>query len=158
MPIYNLIEYSDAYSKISGSLCQYYRGEAALDNNNKIIDFSADNNNSASFKFKQRITGERGNNSTKDVEILIPLKCPSNLWRALKKLLINCEISLQLKLSKNCILVAGTAANQNPEFEITDLKLYVPDATLPTQDNIKFRKQLESGFDKTINWNKYLPN
>ena len=122
MPIYNLIEYSDAYSKISGSLCQYYRGEAALDNNNNIIDFSADNNNSASFKFKQRITGQTGNNSTKDAEILIPLKCLSNLWRALKKLLINCEISLQLKLSKNCILVAGTAANQNPEFEILKLK------------------------------------
>ena len=25
MPMYNLIEYSDNYSKTSGSLCQYYR-------------------------------------------------------------------------------------------------------------------------------------
>ena len=37
----NLIEYSDAYSKTSGSLWQYYRDEPALDNNNNIIDFPA---------------------------------------------------------------------------------------------------------------------
>ena len=52
MPMYNLIEYSDVYSKISGSLWQYYRDEPTLDNNNKIIDFPANNNNSISFKFK----------------------------------------------------------------------------------------------------------
>ena len=34
--------------------------------------------------------------------------------------LINFDISLQLKWSKNCILVAGTTANQNPRFQITD--------------------------------------
>ena len=68
--------------------------------------------------------------------------------------LINCEICLQLKWSKNCILVA---ANQNPEFKITDTKLYVPVVTLSTQDNIKLLKKLESGFKRTINWNKYLP-
>ena len=32
MPMYNLIEFSDAYSKTSESLCQYYRDEPALDN------------------------------------------------------------------------------------------------------------------------------
>ena len=72
-------------------------------------------------------------------------------------LLINSEISLQLKWSKDCILVASTAANQNPEFKITDTKLYVPVVTLSTQDNIKLLKQLESGFKTAINWNKYLP-
>ena len=41
------------------------------------------------------------------------------------------------KRSKSCILVAGTVANQNPEFKITDTKLYVPIVTLSTQDNIK---------------------
>ena len=50
--------------------------------------------------------------------------------------LINYEISLQLKWPKNCILAAGTAANQNPEFKITDTKLYVPIATLSTQNNM----------------------
>ena len=71
--------------------------------------------------------------------------------------LINCEIFLQLKWSKNYILVAVTAASQNPEFKTTDTKLYVSVVTLLTQDNIKLLKQLESGFKRTINWNKYLP-
>ena len=51
---------------------------------------------------------------------------------------INCEISLQSKWSKYCILVAGTAANQEPKFEITDTKLYVPVVTLSTQDNVNY--------------------
>ena len=65
--------------------------------------------------------------------------------------LINCEITLQLKLSKNCILVAGTIANQNPSFQINDTKLYFPVVTLLTQENIKLLKQLESSFKRTIN-------
>ena len=72
--------------------------------------------------------------------------------------LTNCEISLQLKWSKNFILVGGTTANQNPEFKLTDTKLYVPVVTLSPQDNVKLLKQLESGFKRTINWNKYLRN
>ena len=87
---------------------------------------------------------------------MVLLKCLSNFWRTLEMSLTNCEICLQLKWSKNCILVAGTAANQNREFKITDTKVYVPVLTLSTQDNIKFLKQLESGFKRTINWNKYL--
>ena len=69
--------------------------------------------------------------------------------------LINCEISLQLKWSKDCFVVAGTAANQVPEIKTADKKLYVPVVTISTQDNIKLLKQLESGFKKTIDWNKY---
>lgn len=53
MPMYNLPEYSNAYSKTSGGLWQYYRGEPALDNNN-IIDSYAKNNNSISFRFKEK--------------------------------------------------------------------------------------------------------
>ena len=37
MPMYYLIEYSDDYSKTSGSLWQYYRDETALDNAGVII-------------------------------------------------------------------------------------------------------------------------
>ena len=53
MSMYNLIEYSDAYSKTSQSLWQYYRDEPALDNNDDIIDFPANNSNSILFKFKE---------------------------------------------------------------------------------------------------------
>ena len=52
---YNLIKYSDAYSRTSESLWQYHREEPALDNNGNIIDFPDDNNNSASYKFKQKL-------------------------------------------------------------------------------------------------------
>ena len=41
------------------------------------------------------------------------------------------------------------------KFAITDTKLYVLVVTLSTEGNIKLLKQLESGFKRTINWNKY---
>ena len=70
--------------------------------------------------------------------------------------LINCEISLQLKWSNKCILLVGTANDQNTSFQINDTKLYGPAVTLSTQENIKLLKQLESRFKRTINWSKYL--
>ena len=106
MPMYNLIGYSDAYSKTSQSLWQYYRDKTALITNNEIIDFSANNNDSASFRFKHQITGQTGNGGKNDVEIIIPLRYLSNFQRTLEMPLSNCEISLQLKWSKSCILVA----------------------------------------------------
>ena len=48
MPIYNLIEYSDNYSETSGSLCQYYRDEPALNDASNPANFPG---SSASFKF-----------------------------------------------------------------------------------------------------------
>ena len=44
------------------------------------------------LKFQQQITGQTGNGDTKDVEIMVPLKYLSNLWRTLEMPLINCEI------------------------------------------------------------------
>ena len=67
MPMYNLMEYSDNYSKRSGSLWQYYRDEPFLDANGTIADFPADNDSSASFKFRTKIAGRIGNNGRKDV-------------------------------------------------------------------------------------------
>ena len=50
--------------------------------------------------------------------------------------LINFEINLDLKSSKNCIAVATNASAQ-ATFSITDTKLNVPFVTLSTQDNTK---------------------
>ena len=61
-----------------------------------------------------------------------------------------------MRWSKNCILVAGAVANQNPSFQIHDSKLYAPAVILSTPENIKLLKQLESGFKRAINWNKYV--
>ena len=73
-----------------------------------------------------------------------------NTWNV-----INYEISLMLTWSKYFFIVASTAANQEPTFTIIYTKLYVPVVTLWTQDKLKLLKQLESGFKRTINLNKY---
>ena len=53
MRIYNLIEYSDNYSKILGILWQYCRDEPALDNNGCITDFNEGNAGNNLFKIKE---------------------------------------------------------------------------------------------------------
>ena len=83
---------------------------------------------------------------------MVPLKYVSNFWRTLEMPLFNCEIILQSQWSRKCIIVAGTANNQKPTLQINGTKLYVP---VVTQENINLLKQLESGFKRTINWNKY---
>ena len=54
MSVYDLIEYSDKYSKTSGILWQYYRDDLFLNKNGDIADFPDDNNNSAFLKLKQK--------------------------------------------------------------------------------------------------------
>ena len=46
-------------------------------------------------------------------------------------------------------------ANQVLTFTITDTKLYILVITLSTQHNAKLLDQLNSGFKRTVNWNKY---
>ena len=81
MLMYNLIEYSDNYSKTPGRLWQYYRDEPTLTDPGAIDNFPG---NSASFKFKQKLIGKTGNNGTKDVKTMVPLKYLSNFWRILE--------------------------------------------------------------------------
>ena len=71
-------------------------------------------------------------------------------------LLINCEINLILIFFANCVIVSTNIVNQSATFTITETKLYVPVVTLSTQDNAKWLRQLKSGFQRTVNWNKYL--
>ena len=86
MSMYNLTEYSDNYSKTSGSLWQYYKNEP----NNNIAD-------SEPFKSKVKITGKTpADRNTKNVETIVPLKYLSNIWRTLEMALINCEVNLIL--------------------------------------------------------------
>ena len=59
MPMYNLIEYSDNYSRTSGILWQYCRDEPAMDDNGAIVDFNAANAITDSFKIKEKITGQK---------------------------------------------------------------------------------------------------
>ena len=124
MPIYNLTKYSDNYAKTTGSLWQYFRDEP---NDNLAI--------SELFKSKIKITGKSPNkDNEKDVEIMVPLKYLSNIWRTLEMPLINCEANLILTWSSTCVITNSTGART---FEITDTKLYVPVMTLSTQENTK---------------------
>ena len=99
--MYNLLEYRDIYSKTSGSLWQYYKDEPAL-NNNDIIYFPVNSNDSNSFKVKQKITGKTNNNGIEVVEIMIPLNYLNSFWGTIEMPLMNCEISLMLTWSNNC--------------------------------------------------------
>ena len=116
MPMCNLIEYSDNYSKTSRSLWQYYKD----DPNDNLTD-------SESFKSKVKITGNTpAAGNTKDVEIIVPLKYLSNFWRTLEMPLINCEVNLILTWSKDCVITNSTGEGK---FAITEIKLSVPVVT-----------------------------
>ena len=101
----------------------------------------------------------------KCIELAIPLKYLGNFWRALNIPLISCEVSLELKWNKNCIITSqqigvnldggNTAAPTGATFAINDCKLYVPAVTLFKDDEIKLLNNLKSGFKREIIWNKY---
>ena len=117
MPIYNLLEYSKNCRKTIGSLYNYYRDELSddADDNNfdniKVV-------NSEAFKYKNKIIGNTYNvnadddgydvkkNGTQEVELAVPLKYLGNFWRALNIPLISCEVSLELKWNKNCVITS----------------------------------------------------
>ena len=105
MPMYNLLEYSKNYRKTIGSLYNYYRYELSDDNNpNNFHNINVVNSNA--FEYKNKITGNTNNQSTKDVELAIPLKYLGNFWRALNIPLISCEIFLELKWNKNYVITS----------------------------------------------------
>ena len=124
IPMYNLIEYSDNDAKTTGSLWQYCKDIPARNANDEIIVFDV-NNVTDSFNFKVKFTGQTGNNGTKDVEKMVPLKYLSNFWRTSEMPLINCEVNLILTWSSTCVLIATGVQNQAATFAITDTKLYV---------------------------------
>ena len=59
MPMYNLLEYSKNYRKITGSLWNYYRDKP---NNPPTANYNTDPiTNSESFKYKSSLTGKTSN-------------------------------------------------------------------------------------------------
>ena len=94
MLMYGLIEYSDNYSKTSGSFWQYYR-----DNPNDNLA------NSESYKSKVKITWYTPDHGhTKDAELIVPSKHLSNFWRNLETPFISCEVNLILTWSSACVI------------------------------------------------------
>ena len=178
MPMYNLLEYSKNYRKTIGSLYNYYRDELTNDNNNNFANRNVVNSNT--FKYKNKIIGNTYNvdaaaagydankNGTQEVEIAIPLKYLANFWRALNMPLISCQVSLELKWNKNCVItslkerqvdtgppVVRYGAPTGASLAINDCKLNIPVVTLSKDDEIKLLTNLKSGLTREIKWNKY---
>ena len=187
MPMYNLLEYSKYYRKTIGSLYNYYRDEL---NDDADLTDHANNNVVSSEAFKYKVIDNTYNtNSTNDlppaggarsanpnydsnrsgkteeIKLAIPLKYLGNFWRALNMPLISCEVSLELKWNKNCVITSEqlgqnvdggiTAAPTGATLAINDCKLYIPVVTLSKDDEIKLLTNLKSGFTRQIIWNKY---
>ena len=178
MPMYNLLEYIKNYRKTRGSLYNYYRDE--LNNDANLANFA--NNNvvsSEAFKYIKKIIGNTydvdstipnltgagrivnpsynlNNSGKKSVELAIALKYLGNFWRALNMPLISCEVSLELKWNKNCVITSqqtginldgvNTAAPTGATLAINDCKLYIPIVTLSKDDEIKLLTNGKSGF------------
>ena len=187
IPMYNLLEHSKNYRKTIGSLYNYYRDELNDDAN---LNNFANNNvvSSNSFQYKNKIIGntynvdstivpaaggarvanpnyDANNSGEKNVALAIPLKYLGNFWRALDIPLISCEVSLELKSNKNCVITSqqigvhldggNNAAPTNATLAINDCKLDIPVVTLSKDDEIKLLTNLKSGFKREIIWNKY---
>ena len=185
--MYNLLEYSKNYRKTIGSLYNYCRDklndDADLNNfaNNDIVSSNA-------FQYKYKRIGNTYNvdstivpaaggarianpnydtnrSGRKEVGLVIPLKYLGNFWRALYMPLISCEVSLELKWDKNCVITTqqlgveldggNTVAPTNAKLAINDCKLYAPVVTLSKNDEIELLTNLKSGFKREIIWNKY---
>ena len=81
--------------------------------------------------------------------------------------LISCELSLELKWDKNCVITCqqigvnldrgNTVAPTDATLAINDCKLYVTVVTLSKNDEIKLLTNLKPGFKREIidKWNKY---
>ena len=186
MPMYNLLEYSQNYRKTIRSLFNYYRDELTNDQNNNFANINVINSNPFQYKNKllnntynvnsTRVPAGVGNrvpnpnyranlSGTLNVILAIPLKCLGNFWRALNIPLISCEVYLELKWNKNCIITSqqigvnldggNTAASTGATLAIDDCKLYVPVVTLSKDDEIKLLTNLKLEFKREIIWNKY---
>ena len=178
MPMYNLLEYSKNYRETIGSLYNYYRDELTNDGNDNFANRNVVN--SEAFKYKNKITGNTYNvnagtqgydvnkNDIQKIELATPLKYLGNFWRALNIPLISCEVFLELKWNKNCVItslerrqvdagppVVRDNAPTGATLSITNCKLYVPVVTLSKDEEIKLLTNLKSGFKREIIWNKY---
>ena len=125
MSMYNLMEYSNNYSKTFGILWQYCKDIPDVNNNGNIVNFNK-TNATDSFNSKAKITGQTDDDGEIDnVKIMVLLNYLTNIGRTLEMLLINCEFNLILTLSANCVIVSTNVANQGSIFTITETKLYV---------------------------------
>ena len=143
----------------SGSLWSYYRDE---------IDDADDN---ASFFWgktearpdrpaqsgpdAQENQQPRTNQPSFNAEVVVLLRYLSKFQRSLDLTLVNCEIELELNMSKTCLLIEEDDHITDASFTNTSTKIYVIVVTLSINNNIKLLENIKQGFKRTISWNKY---
>ena len=135
---------------------------------------------SNTFRYKNKITGNKYNvaagaegyiankNGTQKTELAIPLKYLGNFGRVLNIPLITCEVSLELRWNKNCVItsferrqvdagppIVRDNAPTGATLAIDKCKLYIPVVTLSKDDEIKLLTNLKPAFTREIEWNKY---
>ena len=113
--MYNLIEYSKNYSKTSDTLWNYY-GDETISCSEENINYSI--KDSKYFDYKISIVGRlEGNNKEKKVKTVLSLKHLNDFWRTLDMSLINCEVSLILTWSQNCVLTSKATRDADPDAD-----------------------------------------
>ena len=165
MNIYNFLEYSDNFVESSGNLWQYKRDKQNMTNAGNPGNVNT--NHPSSFKYKtnllkQLTTRDIAANVNPDianahrlftnVKTVVPLKYLSSFFRSLEMPLINCKIHFELSWTKISVMSSVATATT---FQVTSTKLYVPVVTLPAKENVKLTNQLNKGFKRSVNWNKY---
>ena len=128
MSMYNLLKYSNGYAKASVKLWQFRRDEPDDD---KLT-------NSESFRFEWNLTDNTNNAGIVNAEIGLLLKYLCSFCRLLEMLLNDCDLTLNLIWSANCVICE---ADRVTTFAINDANIYVPVVTFSTQDNAELMQQ-----------------
>ena len=183
MPMYNLLNYSTNFKKTTGSFWSYYPDKpnsSTLDVNDRERVFYQIRN-SESFNYKTKLASylpDDNNIELENVKIIVPLKNLRSYIFKLNFLMINSEIELILKWSRNCVLtervmreekallpgqgnippgprVVGINTPSDLKFNITDCKLYAPVVTLQEKYENKLFESLKNGIDINFEWKRY---
>ena len=68
----------------------------------------------------------------------------------------NCALAgMTVRAARNINDLPTVVAPTRLEFQIKDIKFYVPVVTLSTENDKKLLQLLKSGFKRTVRWNKY---
>ena len=151
MLLYDLIEYRDNYSDISGTLWPFKRDEVSAYNTDLTI------NNSEFFKYKPSLVEKTANHNNENrfakyPKVVVPIKYLSNFWILLQMPLIDCKVHLELNCIEDCILCS---ARNSAKCETPDAKLRVHIVTLSTKDSVNLIQKLSKGFKRDAYWNSY---
>ena len=111
MNLYNMVEYSDNYAETIASLYQYNRPEprdnngnganlgtalSSFKNQSGLVQKQLPTPNSENFPANADPNFANAHRIWQNIKIVVPLKCISNFFRNLERLLINTKLYMEL--------------------------------------------------------------